>query len=127
MAEGDTLQNVLIGTAINVFGGPVIPGATIIGGAVAAYLQGGSRKDGVTIGALTGLVSLLPLLAFGVLFGNIFVGLFLGGFGVPRAFSGLGVFVLIAVVISAVIYTVAFSAAGGWLGNYVRYDTDLGN
>ena len=127
MAEGDTLQNVLIGTAINVFGGPIIPGATIVGGAVAAYLQGGSREEGVKIGALTGLVSLLPLLALGAVFGNIFIGLFLGGFGVPRAFSGLGVFVLVAVVISAVVYTVAFSAAGGWLGNYVRYDTDLGN
>ena len=125
MAEGDTLRNVLIGVAINVFGGPVIPGATILGGAVAAYLQGGSRTDGLKIGALVGLVSLLPLLAFGAVFGNIFLGLLVGGVGVPRAFSGLGILVLGAVVVSAVVYTVAFSAAGGWLGNYLKYDTDL--
>ena len=104
---------------------PIFPGATILGGAVAAYLQGGSRTDGLKIGALVGLVSLLPLLAFGAVFGNIFLGLLVGGFGVPRAFSGLGILVLGAVVVSAVVYTVAFSAAGGWLGNYLKYDTDL--
>lgn len=125
MAEGDTLVNVLIGAVINIFGGPVIPGATIVGGAVAAYLQGGTRREGVRVGALAGLVSLVPLLIFGVVFGNLLLGVFIGGFGVPRAFSGFGVFILFAVVVSAVVYTVAFSAAGGWVGNYVKYDTEF--
>lgn len=125
MAEGDTLQNVLIGTAINVFGGPIIPGATVLGGAVAAYLQGGTREDGLKVGALTGVVSLLPLLLLGAVFGNVVFGVFIGGFGVPRAFSGFGIFLLLSVVVFAVVYTVLFSAAGGWLGNYVKYDTDL--
>jgi hypothetical protein len=35
---------------------------------------------------------------------------------------------LIAAVLALVaIYTVGFSALGGWLGNYIRTDTDLGN
>jgi hypothetical protein len=125
MGDGDTVQNVLIGAAISVFGGPVIPGATIIGGAVAAYLQGGIRGEGLRVGALTGLVSLVPILALGAVFGNVFLGLLVGGFGVPRAFSGLGFVALVAVVASVMVYTVAFSAAGGWVGNYVRYDTDI--
>jgi hypothetical protein len=125
MAEGDTLQNVLIGAAINVFGGPIIPGATVLGGAVAAYLQGGTREDGLKVGALTGVVSLLPLLLLGAVFGNVVLGVFVAGFGVPRAFSGFGIFLLLSVVVFAVVYTVLFSAAGGWLGNYVKYDTDL--
>jgi hypothetical protein len=125
MAEGDTLKNVLIGAAINVFGGPIIPGATVIGGAVAAYLHGGSRNEGLKVGALAGLVSLLPLILFGAVFGNLLLGVFVGGFGVPRSFSGVGIVVLGALVVSAVVYTVAFSAAGGWIGNYVKYDTDL--
>ena len=125
MAEGDTLLNVLIGAAINVFGGPIIPFATVIGGAVAGYLQGGSREEGLKVGALAGLVSLIPLLVVGALFGNVFLGLFVGGFGVPRAFSGFGFVILLGIVVSAVVYTVVFSAAGGWLGNYVKYDTDI--
>lgn len=125
MGEGDTLQNVLIGTAINVFGGPIIPGATVLGGAVAAYLQGGSREDGAKIGALTGVVSLLPLLVLGAVFGNIFLGLLVGGVGLPRGFSGFGFVLVAAFVLFAVVYTVLFAAAGGWLGNYVKYDTDL--
>ena len=125
MAEGDTFLNALIGAVINVVGGPIVPFATVLGGAVAGYLQGGSRSAGLRVGALAGLLSLLPLLVVGFFFGNLFVGLFLGGFGVPRAFSGLGTLIVVTIVFSAVVYTVAFSAVGGWLGNYVKYDTDI--
>ena len=125
MGEGDTLVNVLIGAAINVFGGPIIPFATVVGGGVAGYLQGGSRREGVRVGALAGLVSLLPLLVVGFLFGNLVLGLFVGGFGFPRAASGIGVLVIFSIVVSAIVYTVAFSAIGGWLGNYLKYDADI--
>ncbi|WP_302080497.1 DUF5518 domain-containing protein [Salinibaculum rarum] len=125
MGDGDTLVNVLIGAAINVFGGPILPFATVIGGAVAGYLHAGSREAGLKVGALAGLVSLVPLLIIGAVLGNVFLGLFLGGFGVPRAFSGFGVVIIIGIVVSALVYTVVLSAVGGWLGNYVRYDTDI--
>ena len=125
MTDGDTLRNVLIGAVLSVFGGPIIPGAPVVGGAVAAYLQGGSRGTGLRVGALTGLVSLVPLLAPGVVFGNVLLGLFVGGFGVPRAFSGFGVVVVSTAVVTALVSTVVLGAIGGWLDNYLKYDTDV--
>lgn len=125
MGEGDTWTNALVGAAIGVVAGPVIPFATVLGGAVAGYLQGGTREEGIKIGALAGLIALLPFLLLVFFLSNLFLGVFVGGFGVPREFAGLGVvFVLFALLFSAV-YTVVFSAAGGWLGNYVKYDTNI--
>jgi hypothetical protein len=125
MAEGDTLINALIGAAVNVVAGPFIPFATVLGGAVAAYLQGGSRSDGVRVGALAGLLSLLPLLLVAAVVGNAVLFALLGGVGVPALVGGAGLFFVVLLIVFAAVYTVAFSAAGGWLGNYVRYDTGL--
>lgn len=125
MAEGDTLINALIGAAINVFGGPIIPFATVLGGAVAGYLEGGSRRDGLTVGALAGVISLVPLVLVGLVVGNLLFLVSVGPAGAPYVVGGLGVLVVVLMLFFAVVYTVVFSALGGWLGNYVKYDTDL--
>jgi hypothetical protein len=125
MAEGDTWLNALIGAVVGLVVGSVIPFGTVVGGAVAGYLQGGDRTTGIRVGALAGLLALVPFLAGAFLVGNLLLGIFVGGFGVPRAASGLGALFVFVGLVFAVVYTVGASAVGGWLGNYVRYDTDI--
>jgi len=125
MGEGDTVINALIGAVIGIVAGPILPFSTVLGGGVAGYLQGGSREEGLKVGAIAGLVALVPFLLFAFVLGNLFLGLFVGGFGIPRFASGLGGLFVIVALVFAVVYTVVCSALGGWLGNYVKYDTDL--
>lgn len=119
MAEGDTLPNAVIGAlaaAILFF----LPFSTVLGGAVAGYLQGGERNDGLKVGAVAGAIMLVPFLLFGFLILNFFF--FAFGAGVT---SGLAFLVLLAVGTFGLLYVVGFAALGGYLGNYVRYETDV--
>lgn len=124
MGHGDTLLNAVIGGIVSILVS-FIPFSPVVGGAVAGYLQGGDRGDGIRVGAYAGLVAMVPLVL--VVFGIGFLGLFtVVGMG-PRAMGGLGlgaVFFLVALVVSA-LYTVGLGALGGWVGNYVKYDTDV--
>jgi len=123
MGEHDTLLNAVIGAVASMVLS-FVPLSPVLGGAVAGYLQGGTRSDGLRVGAISGL---LGLLVGAVFFGLFFVvfGAYLFGMGAPRAFSAFGLlFVLVAAVISA-LYTVGLSAVGGWLGNYAKYEMDI--
>ena len=121
MAEGDTLLNAVIGGIASIVLS-FVPLSPVLGGAVAGYLHGGDRGAGVRIGVYAGIVAAIPLAFF------LFVAAALFGFfaigGRPGGGAVLLFFLLFAVVAAAV-YTVGLSALGGWLGNYVRYDTDL--
>ena len=125
MAEGDTLVNALIGAVVGLVLS-FLPLSPMLGGAIAGYLEGGDREDGVRVGSIAGVIVFLPLVGFGVLlfgFGAFFL---LGGF--PGAAGGVViVFLVLFGLVVVGLYTVGLSALGGWLGNYVRYDTDLGN
>ena len=124
MAEGDTLVNALIGAVVAVVL-TFIPLSPMLGGLVAGYLEGGDRSDGIRVGAIAGVIAFLPLVGVGVLlfgFGAFFL---LGGF--PGAVGGVVVVFLVLFGLVVVgLYTVGLSALGGWLGNYVLTDTDLG-
>ena len=122
MAEGDTLLNAVVGGLASILLG-FVPFSPVLGGAVAGYLHGGQRGAGLRVGAYSGVVAAIPLVLF-LLFGSLLAGVALAGdalLGVGAVF-GFGFFVLIVV---GGLYTVALGAVGGWLGNYVRYDTDL--
>jgi hypothetical protein len=126
MAEGDTLTNAVLGAVVSVVLTPLVPFAPVVGGMVAGYLEGGDRDAGLRVGAISGGVALVPLFVFGVLLANVFLFFLSGAFGVPRAVGGFGLVALVVLTLFAVVYTVGLSAGGGWLGNYVRYDTDVG-
>jgi len=127
MDEGNTLVNALIGGAIMIFGG-WIPFVPVVGGAVAGYLQGGSRRDGVRVGAYAGVVGILPSVILATFVGGVIgLGFGLAAFSSPSAgaagFFGLVIFALVLVI--AALYFIGLAAVGGWLGNYVKYDTDV--
>ena len=122
MAEGDTLLNAVIGGIASIVLS-FIPLSPVLGGAIAGHLEGGDRSTGLRIGVYAGIVAAVPLALF-LLVAIVIFGTFLemgpgGGEG-----AAILIFFLIVVVVMA-LYTVGLSAVGGWLGNYVRYDTDL--
>lgn len=128
MEEGDTLVNALIGGAVTFVAGNFVPMAPVFGGGVAGYLEGGDRMDGVRVGAYSGLIAFLPVLAFAFALTSIIgVGFGFGLFTNPEAAAGglLGIAVLLFILVIAFVYFVGGGAAGGWLGNYVKYDTDV--
>ena len=99
-----------------------LPFSTVLGGAVAGYLQGPDRRVALKAGALAGLVALLPLLlvAFVAAGFLVIVPVSPGGPG-PR--FGL-FFALLALTVVGVlgIYTVGGGALGGYLGSYLKED-----
>ena len=121
MAEGDTLINAVIGGIASIVLS-FVPFSPVLGGALAGYLQGGDRGEGVRVGAYAGVVAAVPLAL--LLFVVVAVFGFLALGGRPGGGAFLVVFFLFAAVVVAGII-VGLSALGGWVGNYVRYDTDL--
>ncbi len=123
MGEHDTLLNAVIGAVASVVLS-FVPFSPVLGGAVAGYLEGGTGSDGLRVGAISGVLSLVVGAVFFALFFVAF-GAFLFGYGAPRLFSAVGLlFLLVAAVVSA-LYTVGLSALGGWLGNYAKCELDI--
>jgi hypothetical protein len=122
MAEGDTLLNAVIGGIASIVLS-FIPLSPVLGGAIAGYLEGGDRSTGLRIGVYAGIVAAIPLALFLIAAITIF-GFFLAI--PPGGGEGAAILVIfLVVVVFMALYTVGLSAVGGWLGNYVRYDTDL--
>lgn len=127
MEEGATLVNAVVGAVVSVLGSMVIPIAPLLGGAVAGYLQGGSRSDGVRVGFVSGLIAIVPgallgLLVFGI-FGSFILGMSPGMDGVGFGLFSVGfVFVFL---LGIAVFIVGLSTLGGWVGNYIKYDTDV--
>lgn len=126
MAEHDTLLNAAIGAVATAVLSSFVPFAPLFGGALSGYLEGGTRNDGLRVGAISGVIGLvLSAILLGLFF--LFFILILAGGGAPRAFGAFGfLFFLVGFLFTAV-YMVGLSALGGWLGNYVKYETDIGN
>ncbi|MFC3959118.1 DUF5518 domain-containing protein [Halovivax cerinus] len=111
------------GTGVNaLFGGVVgiflsfVPGSPLLGGAVAGYLELGESSDALTVGAIAGLVMLVPIALFG-----LFVTVILLGFAPGESVLVFGGFLLVALTITAV-YTVGLSIVGALLGQYVAQE-----
>lgn len=127
MGEGDTFVNAVIGAVATALLSGFVPLAPLLGGCIAGYLEGGERGDGVRVGLLSGVVGLaISLVFFVVVF--VFLTAFLAV--VPEAlgvFGAMGLLVIVLGTITAAAYFLGLSALGGWLGNYVKYDTTIGD
>lgn len=127
MEEGATLINAVVGAVVSVLGSIVIPIAPLLGGAVAGYLQGGTRSDGVRVGFISGLIAVVPgallgILIFGIL-GSIVLGMGPGADGI--GFGLFSVWLFLVFLIGIALVVVGLSTLGGWVGNYIKYDTDI--
>jgi hypothetical protein len=127
MGEGDTFVNAVIGAVATALLSGFVPLAPLLGGGIAGYLEGGERDDGVRVGLLSGVVGLaISLVFFAVVF--VFLAAFLAF--VPEAlgvFGATGLLVLVLGTVMTAAYFLGLSALGGWLGNYVKYDTTIGD
>jgi len=127
MGEGDTFINAVIGAVATALLSGFVPFAPLLGGGIAGYLEGGRRDDGVRVGFLSGVIGLaISLVFFVVVF--VFLAAFLAF--VPEAlgvFGAAGLFVLVLGTLTTAAYFLGLSALGGWLGNYIRYDTNVGD
>lgn len=123
MAEHDTLLNAVIGAAVTALVSSIVPVAPFFGGAIAGYLEGGTRSDGLRVGAISGVIGAVFLgfvLAVFALIASL-VGVVTSG-SLSAGAVGFLFFAVVAVVGGLTV--VGLSAVGGWVGNYVKYDTD---
>jgi hypothetical protein len=109
----NTAFNALIGGVVTAATALFVPMSPVLGGAVAGYLEGGETDAGLKVGALAGLVALVPLLLV-----LPFVLFFVPLVGQRDALAVLLVAVVAFVFVAA--YTVGFSAVGGALGAYLK-------
>lgn len=123
MEEGNTLVNAVVGAVVTGILTWFVPFAPLFGGGLAGYAEGGDRSDGLRVGGLSGVIASVPILLIAAL---IVVGLGVISVGAEGFFPFAigGIFVVFAFFF-AVLYVVGLSALGGWLGNYVKYDTDF--
>ncbi|MFB6139092.1 MAG: DUF5518 domain-containing protein [Halosimplex sp.] len=125
MDEGNTLLNALVGAVVTTVASSFVPFAPVLGGALAGYFQGGTRTDGLTVGAVSGAIALIPVAGIMFLvFSLIGVVSFGAGNGAPLAIGGA---LMLFFFLFLAVYTVGLSVLGGWIGNYVKYDTDIGS
>lgn len=110
-----TAVNALIGAAVGIILS-FVPLSTLLGGAVAGYLEGGEPRDGMTVGAFAGGIMLIPIVLLGT-----FALLFFLGFGTGGSVVAFGFMAVFVLAIGAV-YSVGLSAVGGYLGVYVRHE-----
>lgn len=122
MGRGDTYLNALIGAIVTVVGS-FIPFSPVLGGGVAAYLQQGTQREALRVGAISGAMASIPIAiavaGFGLFFSFIPV---MGGEG-----AAVGVFLLffLFIFVIGIAYTVGLSALGGYAGWYLRAETDV--
>lgn len=125
MGKGDTLLNALIGAGVTVllsFTGF----SPLVGGGVAAYLQGGDRSEGIRVGAISGAVATLPFVLFTFFVFGAF-GLFAAGGRGGLAFGAFGIAIFMIVFFFALLWNVGLGAGGGYLGVYIAQEEGIGH
>lgn len=115
----DTIVNAVAGAAAAVLLA-FLPFSTVLGGAVAGYLEGTDTGEGLRVGTLAGVLALVPLALGAFLLGGAVLAVL--PFLDPGmiAVGGFGLLVLFLAAIAGALYTVGLSALGGVLGAYAR-------
>lgn len=112
-------SNTLLHAVIGAVAGIVlsfIPLSTVLGGAVAGYLEGGDTDAGIRVGAIAGVIMLVPFVLIGIVFLMFFI-----GFGTGGPSGAFGLFAVVILLLSAV-YTVGLSVIGGVIGVYLEQE-----
>jgi hypothetical protein len=121
MNNPNTLRNAIIGAIVTVVLA-FTAFSPVIGGGVAGYLQQESPKRGARVGAISGAIASIPFLLVLALGVALFVGTSpTSGFGVPGAIELL--IILLIIVPLGLIWNAGLSAAGGYIGAYVRVNS----
>lgn len=123
MARRSTAMNALIGAAVSVLL-VFLPFSTVLGGAVAGYLQRGDLAGGAKVGGLSGLIASIPALLLGFLLLSFFVAVPVGP-NAPRTFAVGGLVLLLVAFAAIAAYTVGLGAVGGAIGVYL--EAELGD
>jgi hypothetical protein len=124
----NTLVNALLGGIAAVVLA-FLPFSTVLGGALAGYLQGPDTGEGLRVGALAGVVAVVPFALLFFLFGGVMFAFVPIGMGMgmdPRVgvFGVVGVSVLLLALVAGLVYTVGLAALGGLLGAYLNRELD---
>lgn len=110
--DRNTGVNALIGGGVGIVL-TFIPASTFVGGAVAGYLEGGDAADGFRVGALAGLVMLVPMVLFWLFGMTMVLGVGMPGMpGMPGMMGG-AVFI---VLLFGLLYTLGLSVLGAIVG-----------
>lgn len=111
----NTFFNALIGAVVSVVLG-FIPFSPVLGGGIAGYLEGGDSGDGAKVGAISGVLAAIPLIAVVLLVSAIVI--------IAPEGGALGLsFLILVLVIGVVIYAAGLSVIGGVLGVYLKKET----
>ncbi|WP_416838884.1 DUF5518 domain-containing protein [Haloferax sp. DFSO52] len=103
----------LLGAVVTFFTA-IIPFSPILGGAVAGYLHAEGTDRGIRVGAVSGLIASLPLVAIFLL---LFTVMSIGSVVTGEVAGPVFVIVLVGIgFVLVALYTVGLSAAGGYLG-----------
>ncbi|MCU4972191.1 DUF5518 domain-containing protein [Halobacteria archaeon AArc-m2/3/4] len=119
--------NALLGAIVTVVLA-ALPFSPVLGGAIAGFFEGTDGTDAALTGALSGLITLLPLAGVGVLlFSLLGIGI---GLGAPPGGVAIAIVFFGAIAAAFVVYTVGFAALGGYIGamlasEYPRQRADL--
>lgn len=117
MVSGRTVINALIGAVVGILLS-FIPFSTVVGGAVAGFLEGPDAREGALVGALVGAITFVPFAGIALLLIAVL------GFGVGVAavpIEGFA-FVFLAFALGSsivLLYTVGLALLGGYLGAYL--------
>ena len=119
--RSDRWLHALIGAVVTVVTA-FIPFSPALGGGVAGYLHQGTDREGLRIGALSGVIASVPLLAIlGLVVIVVVFGMAVTG---EIALPLFVVAILLVIALFVVSYTVVLSAVGGLVGAAIADSRD---
>jgi hypothetical protein len=123
-----TLVNALVGGVAAVVLA-FLPLSPALGGALAGYLEGPDSEQGLRVGALAGLLSVVPFALLFFLFGGLLLAFLPIGVGMGMdpsigVFGALGALVVLVGLLFGLLYTVGLAALGGVLGAYLNRELE---
>lgn len=120
MTQRNKWLNAVIGAVITI-GLSFTAVSPVVGGGVAGYLQGEPPNRGAKIGAISGVIAIIPVLLFAIM-GAILVAMLAPASAGPLGgFEALVIFAIMLPIL--VLWVVGLSTLGGYIGGYLYTDS----